>query len=372
MPFTFLSFTSNMAASGLRGILIDMLKKKQVDVLVTSSGSFDEDLIRSKLPYLQGDFEANNKQLGEQGINRMGNVFVPNDRYGFLADELKEVLATLYQKKKQYTVRELLREVGLHWKYKESIVVQAAENDIPIFCPGITDGSFGLQLSFFQQQHPDFSVDTLADCNAILSLAATAKKKAGIMLGGGIAKHHAIMANLLAGGLDYAIYINSSTPFRGSLSNATTSEAQSWGKVSADAKSITLHGDAAFLLPLLVLGAENMNPHFATPHRFGALPDELADYKTSKVVIFPVPYDQTTTYNPGARNGPRAIIHASRFLELFDEEAKMNYSEQGICTLDELEIIDESERLQERITEAIQALLEDKKHIATIGGRAQH
>ena len=81
---TFLSFTSNMAASGLRGIFIDMIKNKKVDVIITSSGSIDEDLIRSKMPYLQGNFDADDQKLGEQGINRMGNIFVPNNRYEFL------------------------------------------------------------------------------------------------------------------------------------------------------------------------------------------------------------------------------------------------------------------------------------------------
>ena len=80
----FLSFTSNMAASGLRGIIISLIKSGKIKAIVTSSGSIDEDIIRAKLPYLQGSFEANDIELGKEGINRMGNVFVPNDRYGYL------------------------------------------------------------------------------------------------------------------------------------------------------------------------------------------------------------------------------------------------------------------------------------------------
>ena len=82
--FTFLSFTSNMAASGLRGIFIDLIKRKKIDAIITTSGTLDEDIIRSTMPYLQGSFESDDEELGRKGINRMGNIYVPNDRYEFL------------------------------------------------------------------------------------------------------------------------------------------------------------------------------------------------------------------------------------------------------------------------------------------------
>lgn len=254
----FLSFTSNMAASGLRGIFIDLIKGKKIDVIVTSSGSIDEDLIRSKMPYLRGSFEADDRKLGEQGINRMGNIFVPNDRYEFLDEEVKAVLERIYSRKKEFTASELLKEVGLEWKYEDSFVVQAAKNNVEIFCPGITDGSFGMQLTFFKKKNPDFRIDLLADFQKIIDIASTDEKKAGIILGGGISKHHAIISTLVGGGFDYAVYINSSSPYRGSLSSATTEEAKSWGKIKKDAKSVTIHGDAAIVFPLLIGSIETL------------------------------------------------------------------------------------------------------------------
>src|SRR3989338_184187 len=102
------------------------------------------------------------------------------------------------------------------------------------------------------------------------------------------------------------------------------------------------------------------NPHFYWPFTFGALPHELSDYDKSPVVIFPVPYDGTTSYKPGARDGPRAKIDASRVVEFYDQEAKANFSEIGICTLDELEIVDDSKGVNDRVFEATKTLLEDK------------
>lgn len=255
---TFISFTSNMSASGLRGILIDLIKKNQVDVIVTSSGSIDEDLIRSKLPYLKGTFETDDAKLGQEGVNRMGNIFVPNDRYEFLDEEMVKILEKLYEKKKNYVVSELLKEVGNMWGYEDSFIVQAAKAGVEVYCPGITDGSFGMQLTFFKQKHPEFNVDTIKDFENIINSASGDEKRLGIILGGGISKHHTIISNIISGGFDYAVYVNSSTPYHGSLSNATTSEAKSWGKIKPNSKSITIYGDAAIMFPLLVASVDEM------------------------------------------------------------------------------------------------------------------
>ena len=255
--FTFLSFTSNMTASGLRGVLIDMAAKKKVDAMVTTSGSVDEDIIRSKLPYLQGSFEEDDEKLGKEGINRMGNIFVPNDRYGHLEKVSGEIIADVYGKRKDLSASELLHEVGKRIEGENSLLKQCSRNGIPVFCPGITDGAFGMQLAFFQQKHPDFRVDTVRDFSRIIELGLAAEKTLGIVLGGGIAKHHAIIANVL-NGLDYAVYVNSSSPYHGSLSGATTSEAKSWGKVKPGSRSVTVCGDAQIVFPLLAAAVDDI------------------------------------------------------------------------------------------------------------------
>ena len=252
--FSFLSFTSNMAASGLRGTFIDLVKRKKIDAIVTTSGTIDEDLIRSKMPYLQGSFEAEDENLGERGINRMGNVFVPNDRYEFLEKISGKIISEIFMLRNNLTPSELLFEVGnrvgenslLHW---------CSKNSVPVFCPGITDGAFGMQLAFFQQKNPDFRIDVVKDFSRIIDLATKAEKTLGIILGGGIAKHHTIISNIFRG-FDYAVYVNSSSPYHGSLSGATTSEAKSWGKIKKNSGSVTISGDAAIVFPLLVLSTK--------------------------------------------------------------------------------------------------------------------
>jgi deoxyhypusine synthase len=76
------------------------------------------------------------------------------------------------------------------------------------------------------------------------------EQKAVICLGGSITKHHAILATLLNGGAEYAVYMTTAKSSSGSLSGATTQEAKSWGKIKDDTDAVTVHGDVSILFPL--------------------------------------------------------------------------------------------------------------------------
>ncbi len=108
--------------------------------------------------------------------------------------------------------------------------------------------------------------------------------------------------------------------------------------------------------------------HFSTPFSFGAIPRELSEYRKSKIVILPVPYDGTTSYKPGARDGPSAIIAASRSMELYDEETGKNFSDIGICTLDELEVVVDPEKMVNRVYETVSHLVSESKFVVMLGG----
>ena len=162
---------------------------------------------------------------------------------------------------KELTPSELIHELGKRMDSEDSVIYWAAKNNISIFCPGITDGAFGMQLYFFQQSHSDFKIDVVKDLKKIVELTVAAEKTGAIILGGGIAKHHTIIANLMRDGFDYAVYIISSSPYRGSLSSATTQEAKSWGKIRQGAKAVTIQGDAAILFPLMIASLDFDHTH---------------------------------------------------------------------------------------------------------------
>lgn len=108
----------------------------------------------------------------------------------------------------------------------------------------------------------------------------------------------------------------------------------------------------------------------ATPENFGGIPEENSRYETSRAAIFPIPLERTTTYEHGTRNGPNAIIAASRNMETWDEELGIETSAKiGIATLPP---IDTSEGPLEKALSDIHttqlALLSDGKFPVALGG----
>ena len=61
-------------------------------------------------------------------------------------------------------------------------------------------------------------------------------------------------------------------------------------------------------------------PSFLPSSNFGGIDNKYSDIETSKTIILPIPYEQTTSYKKGAKNGPKAILEASQYVELYDEE----------------------------------------------------
>jgi agmatinase len=105
------------------------------------------------------------------------------------------------------------------------------------------------------------------------------------------------------------------------------------------------------------------------PHNFLGIPRIYSDYKRSRFVILPVPYEQTTTYKGGTREGPQAIISASKQVELFDEKLKAESYKVGIYTSDELEPTSKgAEEMIEKIYKVGRSFLKDNKIIVMLGG----
>jgi len=107
--------------------------------------------------------------------------------------------------------------------------------------------------------------------------------------------------------------------------------------------------------------------HSLPPFNFCGL--EGKGFDDCEVVVLPVPYDSTTSYNPGARNGPHAIIQASRNMELYDEELGITPADIGVYTLDELEPSMKSpEDMVGRVEQAVAEILEAEKFPLVLGG----
>ncbi|USG99456.1 deoxyhypusine synthase [Thermococcus argininiproducens] len=260
----FLGYTSNIISSGLRELIAYLVKHRKVDVIVTTAGGVEEDFIKALKPFILGDWHVNDAEMREKGINRIGNIFVPNDRYiefeKYMIPFFERLLEIERREGRPLTASEVIYELGRYMDEKlgkekeKSIIYWAYKNNIPIFCPALTDGSFGDMLYFFKEERGDkeLIIDIANDIVKLNNLAITAKETASIILGGSLPKHAIINANLFRGGTDYAIYITTAIPWDGSLSGAAPSEGVSWGKIKAKADYVEIWSDATLVFPILV------------------------------------------------------------------------------------------------------------------------
>lgn len=102
---------------------------------------------------------------------------------------------------------------------------------------------------------------------------------------------------------------------------------------------------------------------------FMHLDDEYTGFEQARAVVMPVPFDGTTCYRPGTREGPQAIIDASRNLELYDAELRRSPFRVGIHTLRAVEIINgDAEAMVNRIEQVTDHLLSRDKFVLMLGG----
>ncbi len=249
----FLSFTGNLVATGLRGLLAQLIDEGFFNVVITTCGTLDHDIAKALGGnYLKGYFEADDLELERVGIHRLGNVFIPKDSYGPLIESfVRELVYKASSIKDEWGVRELLTLAGEALSSDpNSIIGVAKKHGVPIYVPGVVDGAFGTQL-FIYSQFTGFKLNLLKDMKELSDLVFQSKKSLALILGGGISKHHTIWWNQFKNGLDYAVYVTTAVEWDGSLSGARSREAISWGKIKPSAKHVTVYGEVSVLLPIL-------------------------------------------------------------------------------------------------------------------------
>lgn len=248
--FIYLGYTSNLVSSGLRDVFRYLAKHKLVDVIVTTAGGIEEDFVKCLGDFKLGEFELSGKILRDKGINRIGNILVPNSRYVKFEKFILPILAR--HKDETLSASKLIALLGKEINDERSIYYWCQKNNIPVYCPAITDGSLGDMIYFFKTRNPEFKVDVSADI-VDMNNSTIGKRKTGIIvLGAGLVKHHICNANMFRNGTDYAVYINNAQEFDGSDAGARPDEAVSWGKISKEAESVKVFGDATILFPLIV------------------------------------------------------------------------------------------------------------------------
>jgi deoxyhypusine synthase len=216
----FLGYTSNMVSSGVRETIRFLVQHKLVDCIVTTAGGVEEDLIKCLAPTFVGSFELPGKSLREQGLNRIGNLLVPNDNYckfeNWVIPLLDEMLLEQKTKNILWSPSKVIARLGEKINNQESIYYWAAKNKIPVYSPALTDGSLGDMMYFHSFRNPGLVVDIVSDLRRLNTMAVKAKNSGVIIVGGGLIKHHICNANLMRNGADFAVYLNTASEFDGS------------------------------------------------------------------------------------------------------------------------------------------------------------
>jgi deoxyhypusine synthase len=250
----FLAFTSNMVSSGLREIIAQLCERKLVHAIITSTGSVEEDVMKCSAPFTLGSFTADDTQVKANGLNRIGNIFVKDEQYADFEKMHLAFMGEMHAKHKgKMCMSEYVAELGSRLDDKNSFLYWCSKNKIPVFLPGPLDGAMGDHFYFFNKSHSGspFIIDAAEEVRRFYDIMLLADKTGGIILGGGIAKHHLIGAAILRNGLDYAVYLSTGTEGDGSLSGARPREAVSWNKLKREEDSAFVEGDATLTFPLL-------------------------------------------------------------------------------------------------------------------------
>lgn len=274
----FFAYTSNQISCGQREVIKFLVKNKMVDVIVTTAGGIEEDLIKCFQPTYMGDFKLRGTELRKKGINRIGNLLVPNNNYCEFEDWMAPLLVKMHDEQDKqweewaeaflqhkrsgdeysppekfvWTPSKVIERLGKEINNEDSVLYWAAKNGIPVFCPALTDGSVGDMMYFHSYKRPGFVLDIGEDIRRINDLAVHSHATGQLILGGGLVKHHTCNANLMRNGADFSVYINTGQEFDGSDSGASPDEAISWGKIRITAKPVKVCADASFAFPLIV------------------------------------------------------------------------------------------------------------------------
>ena len=252
----FLGLAGALVPGGMREVIVKIIRKHFIDVVITTGANLTHDLIEA---FGEHHYHAkkpiNDVQLFESKLNRIYNVLLPNKGYVILEKNLQQIFTKLPQKK--MSSKEFLYNLGKEIKDEKSIIKVATEENIPIFCPSISDSILGFQIWMYSQDQK-FTVNTTLDHKDMLDIAFKSERSGALIIGGGVPKHFIAMAmQTTPRALNYAVQITMDRPEAGGVSGAKLEEAKSWKKVAKDAEVADLICDATIALPIIVANLLN-------------------------------------------------------------------------------------------------------------------
>jgi deoxyhypusine synthase len=272
-----MGLAGSMSTAGQWKMINWLIEKRFIDALVSTGANVSEDIVDAMgFGYWQGSSNVNDEMLLKADINRYYDVYGKETDYREMELLITEFLMTL-KADFPYTSMELLYLLGkwLNKKRIKSIVATAAANNIPVFCPAITDSAFGETFLMAKNQGHRIILDEVREFDQFVGIGEKTKDVGVIYIGGGVPKDFtqllaiSVSPKTMDEGVPgrkgfirkslkeyyyphkYAIQITTDSPQWGGLSGCTLEEAVSWGKIHGEGRRVTCYCDATIALPLI-------------------------------------------------------------------------------------------------------------------------
>jgi deoxyhypusine synthase len=260
--FIFLGLAGAMVPAGMRKVIVFLIRESLIHCLVSTGANLFHDCHETLgRKHFKGSAAVDDNELRSHHVDRIYDTFASDLEFQKTDRFISDFAATL-AKDRAYTTREFLHLLGRHlapMSSEEGILTAAAQAGIPIYCPAIGDSSIAIALAVGGTEGPvPLQFDVVADVTETADLAANASSTGVVYVGGGTPKNFIQQTEVTASlrgdqvaGHRYAIQITADAPHWGGLSGCTFAEAQSWGKISTDARQVSVYCDATIALPLL-------------------------------------------------------------------------------------------------------------------------
>jgi len=273
----FFGLAGAMVPAGMRNVIVYLIQNRLIDCLVSTGANLFHDIHETVGRYhYQGSQFADDDLLQKEGIDRIYDVFASEQEFrkadNFVKNWAKGLDPKVVSGKRSVTTREFLYLLGEKLSKiskVEGILTSAYKAKVPIYCPAIGDSSIGIALAVGRAEGSNnIQFDMVKDVLETAEIASKSKSTGVIYVGGGTPKNFiqqtevtaSIMTDSVSEGHRYAIQITADAPHWGGLSGCTFKEAQSWGKIARDARSVSLHSDATIALPIIATGvADSFN-----------------------------------------------------------------------------------------------------------------
>jgi deoxyhypusine synthase len=258
-----LCLAGSLFSAGLKNVVVDLIRNNMVDAIVSTGAIIvDQDFFEALgFKHYKGDIFMSDDVLRQLAIDRIYDTYIDEDQLRICDTTTGEIADSL--EPRPHSSREFIREMGRYLtknaKNRDSVVLAAFENNVPIFCPAFSDCSAGFGLIHHQWHNPDkhLSIDSAKDFLELTKIKIGSKQSGLFMIGGGVPKNFA-QDTVVAGdylGFDvgmhkYAVQITVADDRDGALSGSTLKEANSWGKVDLGAEQM-VYAEATVALPLI-------------------------------------------------------------------------------------------------------------------------